>query len=185
MTWKTKKEALSYLQKLKNSAKLNTPFSDAEHMILLDMVKRHFDYVNLVGDSNNKRILQFITENNGLANSIHFSIVFNDGLILPISYTECLNGDKTQNTKFSLADRTAVAPDMIEAKNKLFADGKHPLSVISRRILEYEDTHMDHIEPFANIIKEFIAENYLDVNAVEIKKTDGKYLGGYFTAYLG
>ena len=111
-----------------------------------------------------------------------FEIIRNDLSTEIFSYVLCINGDRKQFTKFSLACRNAIHVDLHNVKQKFFDkySKKGRVKCQETGILSsWTELNVDHRQPntLSVIIDRFIEVNNLDITKVEIvKNEDNKFV---------
>lgn len=82
------------------------------------------------------------------------------------SYRKCFT-PATANAEFSAACRSEISPDILAFKQEAFSD--HLTCPFTGELLTWETTDVDHASPqtFSVLVRDFIAENGIDVVAVK------------------
>ena len=97
------------------------------------------------------------------------------------SYTKCINGSQSNNTKFSRTCREVIQKDLRDVKQKYFSQNSNKGQVKCQETGElcfWEELVIDHRQPntFSVIVDRFIEVNRIDIAKIEyIEKIDAVY----------
>ena len=104
----------------------------------------------------------------------NFNIRFKDMTEIHFSYSECLN-PSTKLSLFSSACRTSVIKDILKVKNDFFKGDEYKISQISDKIITWDTSEVDHVNPTFNHIRDsFISLWSVNINEVKYSKCDKK-----------
>jgi hypothetical protein len=101
-----------------------------------------------------------------------------DGSKTDFSFYQCLENAGLLKD-FKKACRKAVAPFVIDFKNKFFKDNSNPICCITNRLINKNTSHVDHISPktFDKILSNFIELYCIDVLKVKFTEHDDSKIG--------
>lgn len=171
-TFKFKKDALLYFKAILNSYKfgefLNESDTNDVFALLLENETRR-DKIGIGIKQIRIGKVQYGTK--------CFEIIREDLSTEIFSYVLCINGDRKQTTKFSLACRNAIQEDLQNVKQKFFDKHSKKGKVKCQEtgvLSSWTELNVDHRQPntLSVIIDRFIEVNNLDITKVEIAKDE-------------
>lgn len=173
--FRTKQELTEYCRSVLYSYTPGETLSAAHTEFLLGLIERHREYVQKVGAG----VERFTVESDGWGRFC-FWIHRVDGTDTDVSFVECIRSSGTRQD-FTAALRHAVADQVIDFRHKHFQQHADPDGFVSCPLTGEKITrlgsHVDHEPPltFLRIVRDFIAERNLDIEAVAIGgKGDGE-----------
>ena len=164
-SFKTKKEVRDFFSSMLWRYNPGDVINANDCNYLLDLIKNHDDFKNrLKGEIDN-----FFISKDGFG-SQNFNIRFIDKRTESFSYINCVS-PKNHLAKFTSACRNSVSKDIISLKNKFFLGHENKISQVSNRIINYENSEVDHVNPTFNHIRDsFISLWNIDIEKVEYMK---------------
>lgn len=163
--FKTKKQVKDFFSSMLWRYNPGDIVSENDCNYLLDLIKNHNDFENRL----NGEIDCFFISKDGFG-SQNFNIKFTDKRTESFSYLNCIS-PKNHLSKFTSACRNAVSKDIIQLKNDFFNNQQYKISQISDKIITYENSEVDHVNPTFNHIRDsFINLWNVDIEKVEYMK---------------
>lgn len=164
-SFKTKKEVKDFFSSMLWRYNPGEVINANDSNYLLDLIKNHDDFENRLSGE----VDHFFISKDGFGTQ-NFNIKFTDKRTESFSYLNCIN-QRTALSKFSLACRNSVYKDINSIKKEFFSKNTTRTSQISNRIITYEDSEVDHVNPTFNHIRDsFIRLWNIDINKVEYMK---------------
>jgi Protein of unknown function (DUF3223) len=108
----------------------------------------------------------------GMAGHLQFWLIRTDGSETDFSFLKCLR-PKSEREHVLSAMRRAIAGQVIEARNAVFADQATRLCPLTGEQLTADNCEMDHLIPFIELANDFVA-SHGGYEAIETISADGE-----------
>lgn len=154
LEFRTKKEAQLYFREILNRYELGCILGSTDLKDVIALIDRHPERDMKIGSG-----ISYvkIVQNPEYQNKRCFWLFRNDGTDTDFSYLTCINGKaKTIEQEFVEACRVSIMDQIIEYKTDFFSrDGDKKCEETGVPV-RWDTCHVDHITPFATIVREFI-----------------------------
>ena len=158
----SKKKCSNYFSNILSKSTLNKKISDKYHNDTLNLFKRHPKYNKLKSIG-----INYIYVSKDIFNYKCFHVSLSNGVSDSFSINKCINSkNENQFSKFCLAARDTIKWQIYEFRS-LNKNGDHFVSEISNEKIKPDETHVDHVYEFQNIVIDFINKHNIDIDTVE------------------
>lgn len=169
----SKKAALSHYKTILNSYKAGEYLDKSDLIDVIDLIEIHPNVVQKVGVG-----IENVKISKVRYNTNAFEIVRVDGTTTFSSYIKCINGPKSDFTKFREACRSAIQDDLTQVKQSYFNQYAIKSKVRCQEtgeLLAWEELVIDHRQPntFSVIVDRFIELNKIDLTTIKYNRISG------------
>ena len=176
--FKTKSEAMKWFGFILNDSKVGSSCSGEKMADMIHLIKRHPDADRKIGCG----IDRFeIRENPVFKNQKTFYLIRTDGTETDFSFRICVTGNRSTSwANFCNAARNSVSSQIIVFKTAAFLGVDQAVCQITGEEVNWNTCHIDHVIPFKDIVKKFVAENSIDI---QIEHTTGSEDGSVIRVF--
>ena len=169
--WDYQKDALAYYGGILNAYGVGDVLGDKDFDDIFNLVKNHPSAPAKIGVG----VQEIFVGSDGYAGKC-FHIRRTDGSVENFSYKKAVVGQAGPFTLFSKACRKAVEPDIIQVKDRVFAEKEQIKCQETGVLLTKDEVHLDRRQPntFSVIVDRFIELEDMDLETVAYESA-GEY----------
>lgn len=159
----SKKKCNSYYSDILSKSILNKKVENKYHDDVLNLFKRHpkYNILKSIG-------INYIYVSKDVFNYRCFYVSLSNGISDSFSIKKCINSkNENQFVKFRTAAREAVKSQILEFRLLNKKHGAYFVSEISNKKIKPEETHIDHVYEFNNLVIDFINKYNIDIDTIE------------------
>lgn len=179
--FKTKKSAIEFYKTILNKYDANMSLDDSDYSAVLDLFNYNPSENNQIEEieslpeeqSDVLYIDDIIVDLHPVYKKTKCFYIISDEEKWLFSYLLAINGNLSDEKKFTIACRNAIKNTLHKFKEQLF-ENKPVKCAITKKTVGWENSHIDHKAPmtFSVIVKTFINSNAINIANIELEYED-------------